>query len=104
MEEGNKRPRGPTAHELLKDDANDDPFGPSRRPRVRFGAIGEGWELFKAQWLTWIVAGLIVMLGNSMLIGAVHSIFHLKLPKGKGGGGFLVLSAAGRVIWSPRRS
>lgn len=56
--------------------------------RVRFGAIGEAWGLFKERWPTWVVAGLIVTVTNTAVVGALHSVFHLKLPEG--GGGFVV--------------
>jgi hypothetical protein len=66
-----------------------DPHGPGygvpRRPAVRFSAIGEGWELFKARWATWIVVGLIVVAGNGAMLGALHAVFRLELPRGGGG-------------------
>src|SRR4051794_25954939 len=39
------------------------------QPRVRFSAIGEGWDLFKKQWGTWVLTSLIVMIANSVLCG-----------------------------------
>jgi hypothetical protein len=41
----------------------------ANRPRVRFSAIGEGWDLFKDQWLTWVVTSLVVIVVNSLLGG-----------------------------------
>ncbi len=67
---------------------NDDPPGPSRRFRVRFGAIGEAWGLFKECWPTWVVAGLMVTVANGALLGTLHSVFRLRLPEG--GGGFRI--------------
>ena len=64
------------------DQAFGDDFGPSRPHRVRFGAIGEGWGLFKERWTTWVLAGLIVLMGNSALLGALQPLFHAKLPAG----------------------
>ena len=69
-------------------DQTGDDFGPPRRRLVRFEAIGEGWRLFKDRWATWVVAGLLVSFGNSALLGALHSVFRLKLPEG--GGGFRI--------------
>ena len=43
-------------------------------PRVRFSAIGEGWDLFKDQWLTWVFASLVVMVVNSVLGGIAFSL------------------------------
>jgi hypothetical protein len=46
----------------------------TNQPRVRFGAIGDGWELFKKQWGTWVVTSLIVMVANSVLCGLAVSL------------------------------
>lgn len=74
------------------------PYGdPPRRPRVRLSAIGEGWELFKAEWLTWVVIALIVMLCNAVVFGAVHGFTGRRLPAG--GGGFHVqVPPVGQVL------
>jgi hypothetical protein len=63
-----------------------------RVKRVRLSAIGEAWGLFKAQWGTWILAGLLVLLGNAALDAMVSAIagrgphrgrgFRLEVPPG----------------------
>jgi hypothetical protein len=45
------------------------PYSHTNRPRVRFSAIGEGWDLFKDQWVTWVVTSLVVIVVNSVLGG-----------------------------------
>ncbi|GAC1465728.1 MAG: hypothetical protein NVSMB9_05620 [Isosphaeraceae bacterium] len=73
------------------DDPADAPYRgplPSFPPRVRFGAIGEGWEFFKQRMGTWLLAGLIVVLGNWAVFGAVHAIIGTNFPPA--GGGFRV--------------
>ena len=74
-------------------DADLDDYGPyapgkARRPRVRFDAIGDAWRLFNLRPLTWVLAGLIVLVGNSLLYGAVYSILGNPIPRS--GGGFRV--------------
>lgn len=54
------------------------------RPRVRFSAFGEAWEFFKERWGTWVLAGLIVVLGNAAVHGAISSVFGKGLPQGLG--------------------
>jgi hypothetical protein len=55
------------------------PWGP---PRVRFSALGEGWDLFWAQSGTWILTGLVVVVGNWALNAAAVQVlgerFHIR--------------------------
>jgi hypothetical protein len=55
------------------------------RARVRFDALGDAWRLFTLRPFTWIVAGLIVLAGNSLIYGAVYSLLGDPMPKGGGG-------------------
>src|SRR5262249_2479187 len=48
--------------------------GPRGAPRVRFSAIGEGWDLFWARSGTWILTGLVVVVGNWALNAAAVQI------------------------------
>jgi hypothetical protein len=73
--------------------------GPGSRPRpvVRFDAIGEGWELFKAQAGTWILTGLVVLVCTGLIESLVTRFTHQRLPVG--GGGFrLAVPPAGRIL------
>ena len=60
------------------------PFAGGRRPLVRFSAVGEGWDFFKARWATWVVTGLIVVIANGVLYGVVSTVFGIPLPRGGG--------------------
>ena len=55
-----------------------------RRPIVRFSALGEGWEFFKARWVTWVLTGLIVVAANGILYSVVSTVFGAPLPRGIG--------------------
>jgi hypothetical protein len=67
------------------------------RPLVRFGAIGEGWELFKQQWGAWMLAVLIVLICNSVINAMIYAAF--RLDHGRGVGGFRVpLRSEGQVL------
>src|SRR5436305_9419123 len=55
------------------------------RPLVRFGAIGEAWELIQQQWVVWSLAALLVILGNGTVTGVVSSAFGLHHQGGVGG-------------------
>lgn len=67
-----------------------------RGPLVRFSAINEAWGLFKDEAGTWILAGLVVLVGNWALFAAVKAVFGLHLPQG---GGFVVgVPPAGRLV------
>jgi hypothetical protein len=72
--------------------------GPRRRaPRVRFSAFGEAWGLFTARAGTWIATGLVVVLGNWLLNGALAAVLGERVPDV--GGGFRLevpLDATGR--------
>jgi hypothetical protein len=46
-----------------------------KAPLVRFGAIGEAWELLLARWPMWVLTVLIVMVGNSVVSGLVFAAF-----------------------------
>lgn len=66
-------------------------------PLVRFGAIGEAWDLFRQRWGAWMLAVLIVLLGNSAVHGMISAVF--RLDPGRGAGGFRVpLRPEGRVL------
>src|SRR5262249_49777810 len=62
--------------------------GPRRVPRVRFSAIGEGWDLFWAQSGTWILTGLVVVVGNWALNAAAVQILGERFQIR--GGGFRI--------------
>jgi hypothetical protein len=55
-----------------------------KRRLVRFSAINEAWAFFKDQPGAWILAGLVVLLGNWAFFAAVKSVFGLDLPPGDG--------------------
>ncbi|WP_406695690.1 hypothetical protein V5E97_32265 [Singulisphaera sp. Ch08] len=61
-------------------DAADSPH--FRRPVVRFSAISEAWTLVQAEWLTWALAMLVVLAGNSIVSKVADSLFHV----GRAGG------------------
>jgi hypothetical protein len=54
-------------------------------PRVRFSAISEAWGLLQAEWLTWTLTMLVVLIGNSVVSKFVDSFFHLGHGGGLGG-------------------
>jgi hypothetical protein len=61
-------------------DAELDAFGPGGPVRpgravVRFSAVGEAWALFLAQAGSWLLAGVLVMVGNWLVLGAISSLF-----------------------------
>src|SRR5438105_3232758 len=58
------------------------------RPLVRFGAIGEAWDLFQQQWGTWMLAILIVLIGYWAINGMIFATF--RIGHGRGFGGFRV--------------
>ena len=82
---------------MAMSDADIDGFHRPHRPEVRFDAISEGWALFLRRWPTWVVAGLIVMVGNGFLIRALGGVLNLHLPQGGGGFRFQVPPAQGMV-------
>jgi hypothetical protein len=54
-------------------------------PVVRFGAIGEAWGLVLAQWSTWVVATIVVILANGALGALAFALFgagHAPMPRG----------------------
>lgn len=53
-----------------------------RRPVIRFAAIGEAWTLVQAEWLTWALTMLVVLVGNSLVSKLADSLFHV----GRNGG------------------
>jgi hypothetical protein len=55
------------------------------RPIVRFGAIGEAWELVRQSWGVWVLTVLIVLIGNSVLNGMLFSAFRIEHAHGVGG-------------------
>jgi hypothetical protein len=68
-------------------DASLDAYGydrkrPVRPARVRFSAIGEGWDLFWDRSGTWLLTGLVVVVGNWALNAAAVRIlgeqFHVR--------------------------
>lgn len=65
-------------------------------PRVRFDAISEAWGLFKERAGTWLLAGLIVLIGNSALFAAVNAVLGVRLNPA---GGFRVaVPPAGQLV------
>lgn len=58
--------------------------GGFHRPLVRFSAIGEGWEFFKARWGTWVLTGLLVLFLNGVIYTVVGAFFGKPLPQGIG--------------------
>jgi hypothetical protein len=60
-------------------------FAHTARRGVRLDAIGEGWALFKEQWGTWVLTGLIVVIGHGAVVGFVFSLLGEKAPIGPGG-------------------
>lgn len=62
----------------VRDPQFDTPYAPGfRRPEVRFSAIGEAWTLLQAEWLTWALTMLIVLVGNSLVSKFADALFHL---------------------------
>jgi hypothetical protein len=57
-----------------------DRMGPGGYPRpvVRFGAIGEAWDLVLAQWRAWALAVIVVIVANWIVGGVVFSIFGVR--------------------------
>ncbi len=53
-------------------------------PLVRFSAIGEGWEFFKARRFTWIMTGLVVIVVNGFVHDTVSRVFGKPFPHGRG--------------------
>lgn len=49
-----------------------------RRPIVRFSAIGEAWRWFSAQPITWILAGVLVLIGNWGIEFIIHALFQVR--------------------------
>jgi hypothetical protein len=45
---------------------------------VRFNVIGDAWRLYRRHWFVWSLAMLIVLIGSSLVIGAVFAMlgFH----------------------------
>jgi len=62
-----------------------DPHSSPRRPVVRFDAIREAWHWLQAEWFTWAVAMIVVLLGNSLTTKVIDSFFHLGNGGGMGG-------------------
>jgi hypothetical protein len=52
------------------------------RPLVRFGAIGEAWELILRRWPMWVLTVLIVLVCYSALSGVVFSFFNVRPLRG----------------------
>src|SRR5438105_3516648 len=52
------------------------------RPLVRFGVIGDGWDLFQREAGVWMLTALIVLLCNWAAEGLVFSVFKIR-PVGK---------------------
>jgi hypothetical protein len=53
-----------------------------RTARVRFDAIGEAWRLFNAQAGAWLLAGLIVVIGNWAVNAGVYAVFGHGVQRG----------------------
>jgi uncharacterized membrane protein len=67
-------------------------------PLLRFGVIGEAWQLYKRHWVVWSVTMLIVMIGFSVVDGGVLALVGGGHGHGPGPGGFrLFLPAAGSL-------
>lgn len=49
-------------------------IGQPRWPEVRFGVIGDAWQLYKRHWGMWSIATLIVVLANMVVTGAIASV------------------------------
>jgi uncharacterized membrane protein len=54
-------------------------------PLIRFGVIGEAWQLYKRHWVVWSLAMLIVMIGYAVVNGALHAAVRGGEPHGPGG-------------------
>ncbi|MFI5454557.1 MAG: hypothetical protein ACHRXM_03815 [Isosphaerales bacterium] len=54
-------------------------------PLVRFGVIGEAWQLYKRHWVVWSLAMLIVMTCYSLINGVLAAWLHEGPGPGPGG-------------------
>ncbi len=54
-------------------------------PQIRFGVVGEAWQLYKRHWVVWSLAMLIVMTVFSFANGALHAVVKESEPHGPGG-------------------
>ena len=79
------------------DDEMDRMGGRMPVPIVRFGALGDAWELVQARWGTWLLASAIVIICNSAISSVIVAIF--KVQHVGGGGGFrMPLPPAGTLV------
>ena len=54
-------------------------------PLVRFNVIGDAWRLYRRHWVVWSLAMLIVLIGSSLVIGAVFEVLAINRPGGRVG-------------------
>jgi hypothetical protein len=64
-------------------------------PGVRFGAIGEGWALFREQTITWVLTSLVVLVANSVIGGIAVSLLPANVKFKFDPNGFQLDSAHG---------
>jgi hypothetical protein len=54
-------------------------------PLVRFNVIGDAWRLYRRHWVVWSLAMLIVLIGSSVVIGAVLAMLGINRPDSRVG-------------------
>jgi uncharacterized membrane protein len=54
-------------------------------PLIRFSVIGDAWRLYKQHWFVWSLAMLLVIICDSAINGALHSLVKGGAPPGTGG-------------------
>ncbi len=67
------------------------------RPMVRFGVIGDAWQLYWRRWGTWSIAMGIVMLAYPLVSRLLFALFDQDWPVGGGGWRFSMSPHAGAL-------
>jgi uncharacterized membrane protein len=67
-------------------------------PLIRFDVVGTAWQLYKRHWVIWSLATLIVMIGDSIVTGALDGLLKIGQPP-RFGGFRLFLPASGALLY-----